>query len=211
MVTNLHDFFYSNNNMPEVEAYCRGVFEASPIDMASVVAEARKQLLDHASTKGPNYITRNFMSGNMHSNMVGVLYERYPELMQEDQEGCAYLKLADNLRVYPKKLSDKYLPGNIPTKHVKSKYGQELYSDDTKIHVLYAGPVLEKEDWTLDFRGVYASFINEYNPKKAAFIIDLSDLAKPMGLGVESIAPNGPQTPLVRVPGVADGKERKAN
>ncbi len=211
MSTNLRDFFQSNNNIPEIEAYCKAVFDDSDVDFSSVVMEARRQILEYASTKGPRYIRRNFMPDNMYCNMVGVLYERYPTLMGEDKEGCAYLKLAPDIRLYPKKLSERYLPGNHITKHVKSKFGQELYSDDTKIHVLYAGPVLEKEDWTLDFKGVYASYINEYYPKRAAFVIDLNDLAKPMNLRGESIAPQGPQTPLVWLPKTAEGdQERKA-
>lgn len=211
MTTNLHDYFQSNNKIPEIKTYCRGVLEATDFDFVSVTMEARRQLLEYASTKAPMYIRRNFMPDNMYCNMIGVLYELYPTLMNEDKEGCAYVKLAADIRFYPKKLNKRYLPGNQITKHVKSKFGQELYDEDTKIHVLYGGPVLEKEDWTLDFKGVYASYINEYYPKKAAFVIDLNDLAKPMSLGFENVEPQGPQTPLVRVAKKLEyEKERKA-
>lgn len=207
MDSNLHNFF---QNYKEIDAYCRKAFEDSGVDYASVVQEARRQLLEYAQTKGPNYIRRNFMPDNMYCNVVGLLYDRYPDLMFEDQENCAYLKLAQDIRVYPKKLNDKYLPGNIITNHVKSKYGQELFNDDTKIHVLYAGFVLEKEDWMLDFKGVYASYINDYYPKKAAFIIDLDDMAKPQILGVEEVQPQGPQKPLVWIPQRDSDTEKKA-
>jgi hypothetical protein len=98
--------------------------------------------------------------------------------MFEDRERCPYLKLAGNLRVYLKKLDEHYIPGNIITDHVKEKRGQELITDDAKIYVLYAGPVLEKNDWAIDLKRVVASCINEYYPKRPEFVIDLKEYIK---------------------------------
>jgi hypothetical protein len=56
--------------------------------------------------------------------MVGLLYDHYPERMFEDSTGCHYLLLTKNIRVYPKKLNDKYLPSNIILKALNKKEGK---------------------------------------------------------------------------------------
>ena len=178
METNLSDFFERKDDKSEIEAHCRLKFLESSIDIYKIIQAARNETVNFARSVSSHYIQRNTMPEKMYSTMVGMLYDAYPNMMFKDKEGCPYLKLADNIRLYPKKLNDRYLPGNIVTDYVKEKRGQEMFVDDTHIHVLYVGPVLENNDWALDLKGVFASYINKYYPTKAAFIIDLKEFIK---------------------------------
>lgn len=125
MELNLQDYF-KNYNKSEIEEYCKRILSESHVDFYSAFAQARKLTIEYAKSKPPNYITRNSLPLQMYDNMVGCLKDLYPNLMHEDKEGCPFLLIAEDLRMYPKKLSNTYVPGNIITEHVKEKRGAKI-------------------------------------------------------------------------------------
>jgi hypothetical protein len=118
------------------------------------------------------------MVENMYGNMIGLLYDNYPEMMQLDKEDRPYLKLAADVRIYMKKLDEKYLPSNVITRHVLKLRGQELFEDGSRIHVLYAGYRLKDEVWGNDLVGTFMSYVNKYYPTRTEWILDLAEYKK---------------------------------
>lgn len=71
---------------------------------------------------------------------------------------------------------------------------------------MYAGPVLEDKDWMKNYKGFYASYINEYYPTKAEFIIDLKDYIK---VSVIAAKEEPTEQELVKIPGTDTPKVKE--
>ncbi len=170
--------YVDNHNPSVLRNYCHSLFQKSELDMASVYEEAHKLTLQDAERKRSHYKRRNFMAENMYGNMVGLLIDNYPELIDLDSEKRPFIKLSDNVRIYPKKLDEKYLPNNIVTKHVLRLRGQKLITGGTKIHVLNAGFVLDGKEWMKQPKGYFVSYTNEYYPTKTEWVLDLNEYRK---------------------------------
>jgi hypothetical protein len=177
MATNLSDYF-SENRSQQIREYCNGLLNSSTVDLAGIINLAHKLTLLDGELKSSNYKQRNYMAESMFGNMIGLLYENYPQMMNLDIEKRPFLKLADDVRVYPKKLNEKYLPGNVVTNHVLALRGQELFQDGSQIHVLYGGYVLHDEVWGNQLKGTYISYVNEYYPTKTEWVLDLEEYRK---------------------------------
>lgn len=178
MSNDLRDYFRDENPSMKIKSYCHGLLSESKIDVAGIIGLAHKLTLLDAELKSTNYKQRNFMTENMYGNMIGLLYDNYPEMMQIDKEDRPYLKLSADARIYMKKLNEKYLPSNIITQYVLKMRGQELFEDGSQIHVLYAGYLLNNEVWGNELTGTYISYINKYYPTKTEWILDLAEYKK---------------------------------
>lgn len=183
METNLSDYF-EQHNPNTVKDYCDQLLKDGIVDFASIIELAHKLTLMDAEMKSSNYKQRNFMAEVMFGNYVGLLYDNYAELMQTDDEKRPYLRLADDVRVYPKKLNEKYLPSNVVTGHVKKLNGQELFEDGSKIHVLYSGYILTDSIWPNALKGNYISCVNTYFHSKLEWVLDLEEYRKSRIIGL---------------------------
>ncbi|MBE7171484.1 MAG: hypothetical protein INR73_12890 [Williamsia sp.] len=170
--------YFQNYDSPKIKEYCTELLNEAPIDFSSIIQLAQKLTLLDAELKSSNYKQRNFMAENMYGNYVGLLYDNYPEMMHTDAEDRPYVKLAEDVRIYPKKLNEKYLPSNIKTDHVKKLDSQQLSIDDKKIHVLYCGYILTDQIWPNKLKGCYISFVNTYYPSKIEWVLDADDFRK---------------------------------
>jgi hypothetical protein len=177
MTANLQNYF-SDHNPSQLKDYCSSLLRASKIDLSAIIDMGHRLTLLDAELKSSNYKQRNFMPEIMYGNFVGLLYDNYPEMMQQDAEDRPYLKLANDVRIYPKKLNEKYLPSNIITNHVMALNGQELFVDDTQIHVLYAGFVLSDKLWPNELKGHFISYVHSYFPTRVEWVLDLADFRK---------------------------------
>jgi hypothetical protein len=177
MSDNLRDYF-SENPSGKIKAYCDRLLKNSHIDLAKIIGLAHKLTLLDGELKSTNYKQRNYMTENMYGNMIGLLYDNYPDLMQIDKEARPYLKLASDARIYMKKLNEKYLPSNVVTQYVLKLRGQELFEDGSQIHVLYAGYLLKEEVWGNDLTGTFISYVNKYYPTRTEWILDLAEYKK---------------------------------
>jgi hypothetical protein len=173
METNLQDSFDKSRNL-HLKPIVEERLKALGISLPAIFDKARKLTVAEASAKPPNYKQRNYMAVVMHSYVIGLLSENVRDLLKADKEGRPYLLLGDNMRLYFKKLTpNKYLPSNINTEHVKCLNEQELFENEEKIHVFYAGYVLDDEDWNLEFKEVCISYRNRVFAKESAWVIDL--------------------------------------
>ena len=118
------------------------------------------------------------MTENMYGNMIGLLYDNYPDMMHIDREDRPDLKLSADVRIYMKKLNEKYLPSNVVTQYVLQLRGQELFEDGSQIHVLYAGYLLNEEVWGNNLTGTFISYVNKYYPTRTEWILDLAEYRK---------------------------------
>jgi hypothetical protein len=151
------------------------LLKSCPIDFVAVINQARKMTLIEAAAKPPQYKQRNWMAENMYGNIIGLLHENYPEYMQTDTYGRPYILLAPNIRVYLKKLTETYLPNNIKTRHVKKLNAQDLFSDKERISIVYAGFVLTRNDWALEFKEICITCLNRVYINRPAWTIDLTE------------------------------------
>jgi len=177
MVEQLVDYF-NQFDSKKVEEYCREEFKKSHVDIYTLIQKAHQLTLQDAALKRKSYKPRNYMATVMNGNIIGLMNDNYSELIKKDESDCDYLMLSKYIRIYPKKLDDKYLPSNVITNTVLKRRGQEMMLDDEKIHVIYAGYRLDSNDWMKELQGVYASYINEYYPKEKKWIINLQEYVK---------------------------------
>lgn len=173
MSTNVQDFFDKSKNL-KLKTRVEQLLKNCPIDFVSVFAKARLLTINDASKKPSYYKQRNYMAENMYGNVIGILYDNFPDYMEKDTHERPYVVLEKDIRLYIKKLTKKYLPNNIKTKHVDCLNAQELFDQDEHIHVVYAGFVLEQNDWALDFKEICLSYLNKAFRNVAAWIVDLS-------------------------------------
>lgn len=174
MNTNVDDFFEKSRNL-KLKGEVESLLQQSPIDLNAILNTARTMTLDDASVKPSQYKGRNFMAETMYGNVIGLLYDNYPEYMREDDHGRPFILLAKDIRIYIKKLNEQFLPNNVTTKHVKVLNAQDLFINEEQIHVLYAGFVLDRNDWALDFKEVCIVYRNKVFYTKIAWVVDLTE------------------------------------
>ncbi len=208
MNTELTDYLASHK-ISKAQTECSNALINSNVDLYKIIVRAHEMTLEDAGRKRKNYKQRNFMAESMYGNMIGLLYDNYPTVMFEDRTGCHYLRLAKNIRVFPKKLNEKYLPNNIVTKSVKEKRGQELLLNDEQVHVLYAGYCLENEINWMKLEGIYASYVNKYYPTNTEWALDLKDYSKDDSIIIGGSDINMDEEELVRVPAVGIKEAKK--
>lgn len=172
MSTKVNDFFEKARNLPLKERVEKRLVDI-PIDFVNVFSTAKQMTLSEASLKPANYKQRNYMAELMYGNVIGILYDNYPELMRKDEQNRPYIFLDSQTRLYLKKLTENYLPNNIKTDHVKKMNMQQLFDEEDQIHILYAGFVLNMNDWTQNLKEVCVSYINRVYNTRSAWIIDL--------------------------------------
>lgn len=204
-MSKVDDYFEKSKNL-KLKDEVSLLLEKCPFDFAKIFKEAKDITLKEAGLKPPKYKQRNYMAENMYGNTIGILYDNYPQYMHIDSCGRPYVLLEKNIRIYIKKLSDKYLPSNIKTKHVKKLNAQDLFAEKSQIHVLYAGFVLQNNDWAINFKEVCITYINKVYNNIAAWVIDLRDKAywKSGDIITYLSQPNVEDSPLISVPGVKE-------
>lgn len=193
--------YLASHKISKAQIECQDALTASHVDFYKIIVRAHEMTLEDAERKRKHYKQRNFMAESMYGNMTGLLYDNYPTMMFEDRTGCPYLRLTKNIRMYPKKLNEKYLPNNIVTNSVKEKRGQELHLNDEQIHVLYAGYLLEENNW-MKLQGIYASYVNKYYPTDTEWALDLKDYSKDDSIIIGGSDINMDEEELVRIPAV---------
>lgn len=209
MKLKLHNIFEKARNLPLQKEVEEGLKRIG-VDLVSIFENARQMTVKEAAKKSALFIPRNYMAEVMHGNAIGLLYQVIPQFMRKDKHNRAYIALGDSIRVYVKKLSPKrYTPSNIKTKHVNNMDFQTLFEDDEKVHVVYAGYVLDSNDWVLEFKEVCVSYLNRFYKNEAAWIINLRETEYRVTAHVTVIgAANTEEDMLVRVPG--DQQVKKA-
>lgn len=168
------DFFEKSRNL-QLKDKIHILLTRSPIDFVAIINEARELTVKEAGLKPPNYKQRNYMAETMYGNVIGILHDNHPEYMKIDDCSRPYILLEKNVRVYIKKLTENYAPNNIKTQHVKAMDAQDLFTGDVSINVLYAGFILNMNDWALPFRSICISYLNKVYNKQAAWTIDLNE------------------------------------
>lgn len=195
--------YFATHTISEAQKICMNALNEAPVDFYRIITSAHALTLEDAARKRKHYKQRNFMAESFYGNMVGLLYDNYPMRMHQDAYGCPYVLLSKNVRVYPKKLDEDYLPNNIVTKSVKARRGQSLLLRPEQIHVLFAGySLVNNNDW-MQLRGVYASYINKYYPRNTEWAIDLADFKKEEALVVDRPIVETEDEQLVKVPMIA--------
>ncbi len=154
------------------------------IDILPIIEDAHRKLLEEASTQSPEFITKLYWAEGMNRNMVGFLKKRYPETVKYDEAGRVYLKLGENVRVYFKKLDDKFRPRNIPTGHVIDLNSAQGQLFGRELSVLYVGPKLKKSNvW--DEIGYF--MVEMRSNSRCEWVSDLSDLSANMNTGFSTV------------------------
>ncbi|RPD39449.1 hypothetical protein [Chitinophaga barathri] len=160
------------NSREEKQALMEELYKAKGIDLNELLLRAHAQTLEEAEKRSLEGKGRGYMASTMSWNIRGELYKTYPELMQMDQHKRDYLMLGKNIRIYFKKLDNKYRPSNIVTKHVISLNTQQLLFRPSPITVLYAGFRLAARNSWDELEGCY--LVEMKNLSRTFWISDLS-------------------------------------
>ncbi|GJM27579.1 MAG: hypothetical protein DHS20C17_02140 [Cyclobacteriaceae bacterium] len=124
----------------------------------------------------PHFRGRGWWAHHMNWYAVGLLRKSFSDLMDKDDCGRPFLILDKHVRIYFKKLNNKYMPDNIVTKHVRDMNTMSLKFDDDTITVLYAGFRVNKNwDEILGCNLVEMQSLNE-----PCWISDLTELGEKM-------------------------------
>lgn len=206
MSTNLQQNLEDSKN--DAESQFRDALLSTGVDPYSIIEAARELTLSDAGKKPSHFkLGRNYMAEIMYNNIIGIATDVYGSRMKQDKENRHYLELTPTVRLYFKKLNDKYLPSNIVTKYTKALRGQELFNEGgTQIHVVNVGYIVKDNDYTQDFKGIYASYVNKYYPSDVVWVIDLS-IYKSTGIIVPNHEPAIAAEPLVKVPNIGGRSE----
>lgn len=177
------------------------LYVGAGIDYEGIIQEAYQLTMAQAAKDPPHFKGRSYMATRMNWNMQGLLQERYPHLIQFDEEKRIYVQLDEKTRMYFKKLDKKYRPQNIPTKHVRElNSAQGNLFGNTNVSILYAGFRLKKDGIWEDMD----CFVVEMKSlKRAGWVTSLSELAsrfvKPTTTKViTAVQPPSKATPGVR-------------
>ncbi len=192
--------YFATHTISEAQTICMKALNEAPVDFYRIITAAHALTLEDASRKRKHYKQRNFMAESFYGNMVGLLYDNYPMRMHQDVYGCPYVLLSKNVRVYPKKLDEHYLPSNIVTKSVKARRAQSLLLRPEQIHTLFIGYSLVNDNDWMQLRGIYASYINKYYPRNTEWALDLNDFKKDSALVVDRPTVEVEDEMLVKVP-----------
>ncbi len=134
-MSDLKNYFENfNSEKQKKETYFKDLLTQFPVDLHKLVEIAHGKTFDEVSERASNYITRGLIAQIMYSNMIGLMKDSCDENNKAvDYYGRDYLKLANDVRVYFKKLDSNRLPMNIPTEHVKKMNAQRLIEEDDTI------------------------------------------------------------------------------
>ncbi|MFN8286028.1 MAG: hypothetical protein U0V74_04705 [Chitinophagales bacterium] len=169
----IYDSYAPNSTLE----YIVQAFKDKGVDCKSIILEAHGLTLNEAKAKLNYYQNRNWIANTMNGNIIGKMRDAYPELMRIDGHGRPYMELQNDIHIYFKKMDANFRVNNIPTKHVEDLWSQLKGSGEAKIHVLFVGFILEKEDWSA-IRGVYAAYPSDYFKRKVDWKIDLQHFVK---------------------------------
>lgn len=176
MAVNLNNF-RQQYNRTEIKNQFHDAFSSGQIDFHSAVMEAHKMTIIESLNKKASYIAKNWMAETMYGNIIGILTDRHPELMDKDSTGRIYLQLTPNIRIYIKKLDNSYRPANAETDKVKELWANNIFEDNKRIHVGYVGYILNNEEWA-DIQGVYSSYTHIYFKGQVEWVLDMQDYTK---------------------------------
>lgn len=180
------DTYQARYSARTTKEYITNKIHESTVDFQSIISEAHDITLREASIKKLSFQDKNWMATTFNGNIIGLFKEYYRDLMKVDKWGRSYLQLEHDIRVYFKKMDDKYTPSNVRTNHVCDLWSQNIGSDlGGKIHIVYVGYVLDGGEWT-KLKGIYASYPSNFYKKKIDWVVNMSDFAKVTKLPVNS-------------------------
>src|SRR5437879_453995 len=103
MSTNVRLFSDPSSGKSNRQQKFEDIYVGYGLDVLPIVMDAHPKTLDDAARESPEFIDKPYWAQNMNRNMVGLFKQRYPELVQYDEEKRVYLKLGEDARIYFKK------------------------------------------------------------------------------------------------------------
>ena len=157
------------------------------IDFREIQGEAVERTQELVDCIPEEYMTPAFWASNLTRITVGLMRERYPQLMFQDEKNRWYFKKDRSVRLYFKTLNERsFTPSNISTRHVAALncgmgllYGQQI----TALYLCYK-PAANK-----DFRNGEGYLLEMQNLKKPLWISNLTELSAGFGDNTSTTAP----------------------
>lgn len=164
--------FDSSEGKSERQKKCEALYITNGIDFETDFKEALTLVLKNPTPK--KYRGRGFLANTMNWTVIGLMKEKYPTKMFQDQHGRDYFSVDKNTRIYFKKLDKKYRPNNIITNHVREMNCMQMLFNETPITVLYAGFRLRTDKYWDD---ISCFLVEMKNLKYPNWVSSLSDLS----------------------------------
>lgn len=179
------------------------VFEQVMAEELSVFAEIQERALEltraELSSKPISFQNRNSKANRMNENIKGLLFEAFPDHMQEDKDRRFYYE-HKGYRIYFKKLNDDLMPMHVGTKRSKRILSQGSLGFTDATPVVFVGYLVNKS-WD-ELKKLCAVFIAQ---GKRLWMTDL----RAFGTGTGQIS-LFPQNPSDDAPLVVQPKNKKA-
>lgn len=176
-------------------------YRENGVDFNAFIRRIHERMLDEAqntSQESPHKITgRGYFSTTMNWNVRSELYDCFPDKIAVDEQNRPFYRLADNVRLYFKKLDHKGRPMNIPTEHtiaLNSCQGS-LFGEPTMI--LYLGWQIRQNKYWDALSGIY--LVEMGNMKSVRWMSDVSGLAGGLSGNETFIQPLLPVDPQIDV------------
>jgi hypothetical protein len=166
--------FLDSYNKDTIKKHFDSTFKSAGVDFDGIIMDAHALTLAEASVKPKHHISKNWMAETMYGHMIGIALERHRDMVLYDQENRPYIKLGNDIRMYFKKLDEKYRPSNIDTEHVKNLLFQKIEEEGTQIYIGYVGYIINDGDWT-QVVGTYTSYIHKYYRKRIEWVLQMTD------------------------------------
>jgi hypothetical protein len=112
----------------------------------SILEQSFELTRKEKSVKRPNFLDRNWSAVTMSGNIKGLLFDTYPGNMKLDSNNRFYFNKEGKYIIYFKKLNEKLMPSNIPTRYSYKLYGQLALQFEEPIPIVFVGYTLNESN-----------------------------------------------------------------